>query len=118
MPWQQGDRVLAPWEPDFLYVGKIAQINGNQALIAFDDGDAGWVLLDQIRPLVVKEGQKVLSRRKLGPQFFPAEILEVRGEAVHVMFQDNQRDEWTRVAALLSRLWSFLNWRRLRSGRP
>jgi hypothetical protein len=98
--WKIGDRVLAPWEPDFLYVGRVAQLKGKEALIEFEDGDAGWVMLDQIRPLVVKQGQKVLSRRKMGPHFFPGEILEVRGDQVRIGFQDGQGDEWTKIAAL------------------
>ena len=44
--WGVGDRVLAPWEPQFLYVGRVAQLQGNEALIEFEDGDAGWVQLD------------------------------------------------------------------------
>lgn len=72
--WQEGDRVLAPWEPVFLYAGTIKQIKideaqGDQALIQFDDGDAGWVFLFSLCPLEVKNGQKVLSRRNMGPHF-------------------------------------------------
>jgi hypothetical protein len=99
-PWKVGDRVLAPWEPDRLYAGKVAQIQDDQALIQFEDGDAGWVRLDQIRALTVQRGQKVFSRRRMGPHFFPAEILEVRGDEVCVRFEDGQGEEWTRVAAL------------------
>src|SRR4051812_25748188 len=55
--WREGDRVLAPWEPDLLYAGRVAQLQDDQALIQFDDGDAGWVLLHQIRPLAVERRQ-------------------------------------------------------------
>src|SRR5438067_1083380 len=51
--WKAGDRVLAPWEPTFLYVGTIAKIEDQQALIEFDDGDSGWVLLEHVRGLAV-----------------------------------------------------------------
>lgn len=98
--WREGDRVLAPWEPQFLYAGKIVQIKDNEAMIEFDDGDAGWVFLDQIRTLAVERGQKVLSRRKMGPHFYPGEILEVHGESVRVGFADGHDDEWTSIAAL------------------
>src|SRR5207302_9616005 len=57
-PWRVGDRVLAPWEPDCLYAGRVTDIKDNQALIQFDDGDAGWVVLDRVRPLVVRQGQR------------------------------------------------------------
>jgi hypothetical protein len=99
-PWQQGDRVLAPWEPEFLYVGVIAEIQGQQALIEFDDGDAGWVLMAQIRALSIRQGQKVFARRKMGPQFFAAEVLEMRSGDVCLGFDDRHEDEWTTVAAL------------------
>jgi hypothetical protein len=98
--WAVGDRVLAPWEPNFLYVGRVAGVGANQALIEFEDGDAGWVLLDSIRPLAVQRGQWVLSRRKMGPQFYPGEIREVRGDEVLIVFADGQGEEWTRIAAL------------------
>jgi hypothetical protein len=98
--WKVGDRVLAPWEPVFLYTGRIAEIKDNEALIEFGDGDVGWVVLERLRPLAVPRGQKVLSRRKMGPSFFPGEILEVHGEEVCVGFDDGSDDEWTTIAAL------------------
>jgi hypothetical protein len=81
-----GDRVLAPWEPIFLYTGRIAEVQDNQALIEFSDGGAGWVTLDQLRSFAVPKGEKVLSRRNMGALYIPAEIREVR--------------EWTTIAAL------------------
>ena len=90
--WKEGDRVLAPWEPHFLYVGKIAQIEGPQILVEFEDGDAGWVLMDQLRPLIVQRGQKVFCRRKMGPVFSPCEIREVNGDQVRIEFVDDQKE--------------------------
>jgi hypothetical protein len=98
--WKEGDRVLAPWEPHFLYVGTIEQIKGTQAMIQFADGDAGWVMVTQIRALAVQEGQTVLCRHRMGPHFFPAKILQVRGDEVLVGFEDDHDDEWTPIAAL------------------
>jgi hypothetical protein len=98
--WKVSDRVLAPWEPNFLYTGRIAEIRDNQALVEFSDGGAGWVTLEQLRPFAVPKGQKVFCRRNLGTLFFPAEILDVRGEQVCVGFDDSQDDEWTTIAAL------------------
>ena len=98
--WKVGDRVLAPWEPTFLYTGQIAEIKDNQALIEFGDGDVGWVVLERARPLAVPRGQRVLSRRNMGPNFFPGKILEVRGDEVCVGFDDGGEDEWTTIAAL------------------
>ncbi len=102
--WQEGDRVLAPWEPIFLYSGTIKQIRideakGNEALIEFDDGDDGWVFLFSLCPLEVKPGQKVLSRKRMGPTFFHGEVVDVNGEEVEVAFEDGS-NEWTTCAAL------------------
>ena len=98
--WKVGDLVLAPWEPVFLYAGRIAEIQDNQALIEFSDGGAGWVTLDQLRSFAVPKGQKVLSRRNMGALYLPAEIREVRGEQVCIAFDNGQNDEWTTIAAL------------------
>jgi hypothetical protein len=99
-PWREGDRVLAPWEPNFLYTGRIARIEASQVLIEFDDGDSGWVAPDQIRALVLPAGHQVLSRRRMGLNFYPGKILEVRGDDVCVRFEDGHEDEWTRIGAL------------------
>src|SRR5262249_764825 len=93
-PWNEGDRVLAPWEPSFRYVGRIAEIKDSQAVIEFEGGDAGWVTLDQIRTLAVQLRQQVLCRRKMGPTFFQAEIQETHGDEVRVRFADGHPDEW------------------------
>jgi hypothetical protein len=94
-----GDRVLAPWEPDCLYAGRVAEVSGDQAMIQFDDGDAGWVPLSRVRPLAVPVRQKVFSRRRMGHVFFPGEVAAVDGDRVRVVFADGQ-EEWTTVAAL------------------
>ncbi|MSU77678.1 MAG: hypothetical protein EXS16_06240 [Gemmataceae bacterium] len=98
--WKVGDRVLAPWEPMFLYVGTIQELQGFRALIQFDDGDAGWVALDDLQAVSVKVGQQVLSRRKMGPLFYPATITKIADDEVLVEFEDGARTEWTKIASL------------------
>jgi hypothetical protein len=97
--WKKGDRVLAPWEPTYLYAGTIEKIEAARALIEFDDGDSGWVKLIHVQPLQLKRGQEVLCRRRMGPHFLPAEIREVNGEDVRVEFVDGV-EERTTVAAV------------------
>src|SRR5262245_6013529 len=75
-PSQEGDRVLAPWEPTWLRAGTIKQIKtdeaqGDQAHIAFDLGGSGWVLVASLSPLAVNPGQKARIRRYLDPKEFP-----------------------------------------------
>src|ERR1022692_3684396 len=66
--WQEGDGVLAPWEPTFLYPGTIKQIiidepKGEQAHIEYDDGGEGQVFVYSLCPLEVKVGQEAQVRR-------------------------------------------------------
>jgi hypothetical protein len=97
--WRKGDRVLAPWEPVFLYAGTVNAVREGKALIEFDDGDSGWVELAHVRPLSLQRGQRVMSRRRMGPHFFPGEVREVAGENVQVEFDDGKEEETT-VASL------------------
>src|SRR6516165_1890300 len=98
-PWKSGDRVLAPWEPTFVYAGTVDQVSAGRALINFDDGDAGWVDLAHVQPLALERGCRVMSRRRMGPNFFPGEIDDIDGDNVHVEFDDG-KEEWTTVASL------------------
>lgn len=98
--WREGERVLAPWEPGCLYAGVVTQIKEDQALIDFDDGDEGWVPLDQVRALRIEPGARVFCRRQMGSQFFPAKVLEYKDNVVRVRFEDNGAEEWETVAAL------------------
>jgi hypothetical protein len=102
--WQEGDRVLAPWEPTFLYPGRIKQIvlddaRGDQALIHFDDGGEGWVFLYSLFQLEIQPGQHVLVRRRGGVQFFHAAVVDADGEEVHVRYDDGS-EEWTTIVFL------------------
>lgn len=102
--WQEGDDVLAPWEPTMLYPGTIKEIavddaRGNQALIAFDDGGEGWVQVYSLCPLEFKVGAQVQVRRYNGQSYHAAEVLEVSGGEVRVRY-DNGGTEWTRMATL------------------
>jgi hypothetical protein len=102
--WQEGDDVLAPWEPTFLYPGTIKQImpddaRGDQALIAYDDGGEGWVFLYSLCPLEFKEEQQVHVRRQGGVTYVPGKILEVGDDEVRVRY-DNGNTEWTRMTTL------------------
>ena len=38
--WTKGDRVLAPWEPNILYPGKIVRIKDHEALVKFEPAGA------------------------------------------------------------------------------
>lgn len=97
--WHVGDRVLAPWEPQFLYAGTLREVRNDEAHVAFDDGDSGWVPLAELQELHVTVDQFVLCRKEMGQLFYPATIEDVSGETVHVRFEDGDV-EWTTVAAV------------------
>lgn len=97
--WQIGQTVLAPWEPHFLYVGVISDIQQDQALIEFLDGDHGWVFLDHIRHYAILEGMEVESRQRMGIHL-PAKILTVNDPNITVRFLHDNTTENTTVAAL------------------
>jgi hypothetical protein len=97
--WTIGQQVLAPWEPNYLYVGSLSRIKGNEAFIEFDDGDAGWVPLGRVRPLELHQGQRALSRKSMGPTFHACSIARLDGDQVKVRFDDGT-EEWTEIAAL------------------
>ena len=102
--WQEGDRVFAPWEPEFLYPGRIRQIRvdedrGDQALIRYDDGGEGWVFVYSLRPVQCTPGDRVQARRGGGPQYMPGELAEVEGDEVRVAFDDGTND-WLSMASV------------------
>ena len=102
--WLEGDEVLAPWEPVFLYPGVIKQIKidearGDQALIAFDDGGEGWVFLYSLCPLEVKKGETVHVRHPRGNHYSPAEVVEVNGDDIQIRYDDGASD-WTTFTCL------------------
>jgi hypothetical protein len=97
--WREGDHVLAPWDSDFLYAGLIQQIKEDQAHIKFGNGEECWVLVTQVQPLVITRGQMVRCRREPDFLYVPAEILDVSGEQIEVLFADGF--QWTSTAALL-----------------
>lgn len=102
--WLEGDSVLAPWEPIFLYPGIIKQIKldearGDQALIEFDDGGEGWVYVYSLCPLDVKEGQQAHARRNRSNHYSPGEIVAVNGDEVRILFDDGAK-EWLSIVSL------------------
>src|SRR5205814_1861000 len=81
---QPGDRVWAPWKSGILFPGAVDRFQQNEVHIHFDDGDHGWVLLEQLLPLDVPVGLRVAARWKGGFNYFPGTIGEVQGDRVFV----------------------------------
>jgi LSD1 subclass zinc finger protein len=96
-PWQTGDRVLAPWEPHWLYPGTVAEVARGGLNIHFDDGDRGWVPVDAVRAIDLDAGSRVFCRWQGSNLYHPGRITERRGEEIHVAYDDG-RQEWSRIA--------------------
>jgi hypothetical protein len=96
--FNDGDRVLAPWEPDWFYPGVIRSLQGPKAFIQFDDGDSGEVPASELRGLAINTGDRVQSRWNQGPKaYLPATVTAVLGEKLQLLYDDG-RTEWTTIS--------------------
>jgi hypothetical protein len=90
-----GDRVLAPWEPQWLYAGTVIDTDDDEELAAveFDDGDAARASFVLLRPIELRPGELVCARRDRDEKrYFPATVLSIDGEEVRVEYEDGERD--------------------------
>lgn len=96
--WREGERVFAPWEENWLYPGVIRCIDEEVAFIRFDDGDRALRLIQDLEPLRINNGFRVYARRnKASHLYYPATVLEVEGENLHLEYEDGEQ-EWTTVS--------------------
>ncbi|HEX3315510.1 MAG TPA: hypothetical protein VHR72_11495 [Gemmataceae bacterium] len=98
-PWRPGDRILAPWEPMFLYAGRIVELRAGQASIRFDGGDLAWIDVDQLDACEFTIGEPVDARRSIGMHYYPGELSARNGDDVRVRFEDGI-EEWTTLSML------------------
>jgi hypothetical protein len=92
--WRLGDRVLAPWEPDFLYPGTVVFVGKRGLVIEYDDGDEGYVPESTLRPLQIQVGSQVQVRRDPDVnRYYWAEVLAVDGEMVRVRYLEDDGEE-------------------------
>src|SRR5262249_15318763 len=73
-PWAVGDRVWACWFDLLWYPGVIYANLGDRLHVLLDDGNQAVVTPQQVRPLEVAAGDRVLGRWKGGAAFYPAEV--------------------------------------------
>lgn len=74
-------------------------LRDDEAHIHFDDGDQGWVQLNQLLPFEPTVGMGVLGNYKMAGQFYPGVIARIAGERILIHFDDGDVD-WTTPAAL------------------
>ncbi|MFO0796010.1 MAG: hypothetical protein U0804_00960 [Gemmataceae bacterium] len=90
-----GDRVLAPWEPMWLYPATVTDTDEYEELaaVAFDDGDAGRASFVLLRPIALAPGEFVAARRDRDKnKYDPATVVDVDGETVRVEYEDGRKD--------------------------
>ncbi len=97
--FQPGDRVWAPWKSNSLAVGTIDIFENEEAHIHFDDGNRGWVQVNQLMALQIPVVLRVQGRWQMGFFFYPGTIGQVAGERIFIQYDDGDR-EWTTPAAL------------------
>lgn len=97
--WEEGARVFAPWEPEWLYPGTIRCIDENVAFIRFDDGDRALRDLSDLEPARIEKGVTLYSRRDREERmYYPATVLRVKGEDLEVQYDEDNFEEWTTVS--------------------
>ncbi len=89
---QEGDRVLAVWYDLNWYPGVVVSVAGKRVHVLFDDGDQAMVTPERAKPLAFRVGDRVCCRRKGGPIYYPGEIARIKGEVIHVNYDDGEEE--------------------------
>jgi hypothetical protein len=99
IPWNVGDRVLANWMPEpFFYPAVISNISGDGFIaVDYDDGESAELQPGQVLPLELEEGGLVFARRKQGPAYLPAKLLQIDGDDLKVRYEQDGTVERTMV---------------------
>lgn len=91
--WRVGDRMFAPWEPQWLYPGTILCIDREVAFIRFDDDDRAIIPLTEIKSVSIRVGGEVQCRRDREVKtYWPAEVLAVTDDEIRVRYDDGDED--------------------------
>jgi hypothetical protein len=90
--YSAGDRVLAPWQDEYLYPGTVFAVDSHGVIVHFDDGDQLIVPEAVLQPLAVQPGERIFicPAAEARLLYFPAIVLRVDGEKVDVQFEGNE----------------------------
>jgi DNA repair protein Crb2 Tudor domain len=93
-----GDRVLAVWpaETGWWYPATVIGVDGDRALVQYDDGDRAPVTTDELRLLRLGTGARVFGRWQAGQSYYPGQVTQTTGNAIHIAYDDGD-EEWTTV---------------------
>ena len=89
-----GERVLAEWphEKEWGYPGTVVSQDGALHEVQFDDGDRALLEERQVRPLAMKDGDRVQCRWKGGTAYYPGVLKSVSGAAFQIDYDDGDRE--------------------------
>jgi len=97
---QAGDRVWAPWQADVLFPAIIVlRADTGEVHVRFADGSEAWVGDNQIMPLDIPVGLRVLCDRERDRTWKPATVLEVDGMQVQIRY-DHGAIAWVNQSGL------------------
>lgn len=96
-----GDRVLARWpaETDWWYPGVVCLAEPAKLEVQFDDGDRAELAPWEVTALQVRIGSRVFGRWQGGKFYYPGQVTEQRGEAIHIVYDDGDQ-EWSTVSLI------------------
>jgi hypothetical protein len=92
--WKIGDRVFAPWEEEWSYAARVQEIKGDSVHVWFDDGEVVWVKAEDLRPLDIGPGSRVLGAWDQGWIYYPGAVSQRDGDRIHIKYDDGD-EEWT-----------------------
>ncbi len=93
--WSVCDRVLACGRDLDWYPGVVLDVQGDRVRILFDTGNQSVLPLVKLRPLELATGERILCRRKGGPDYYSGTIAVIDGEKIVVHYDDGSRETTT-----------------------
>ena len=93
--WQAGDRVLGQWGDGYWYPAQVAEADGTNFSVAFDDGDTAVLPAVKIRRINWTVGTKVQCNWQNKGGYYSGTITEMDGESIHISYDDGDQEDAT-----------------------
>lgn len=96
---QQGQRILAYYETDgFWYPGTVYTISRNTIQMRFDSGEAAQLPARYVKAFDWQIGTAVQCNYAGEGDWYDAEIAQLRGQNLQVVYDEDGEYEWTTTA--------------------
>lgn len=94
--FKAGARVLAQYKGgDTWYVGKVVSHKGSKVEVAYPDGTSETLPSGHVRAFDWKAGTRVTCKFKRGENWYPGEITSVKGDKLHIKYDDGDQEDTT-----------------------